>query len=476
MGDTSFLSAFTVGDAAKQLRGNPYAPLLVQAAEYAQTYLSTINDRHVGIPEAAFQAMDVLGGEMPEEGQAAEAVLRLLDEAGSPATMAVMGGRFFGGVIGGSIPVTVAAHWLADAWDQNACLYELSPVSAYLEEVVLAWLIDLFELPADSGGALVTGTQMADVTALAAARHALLQGVGWDVEADGTFGAPPIAVIVGEEVHATMLKALALLGFGRERVHRVPVDNQGRMRASLIPRIEGPAVICAQLGNVNSGACDPIAEVCEVAKATGAWVHVDGAFGLWAKATPKRSHLAHGLEQADSWATDGHKWLNTPQDCGIAIVRDKEALRRAMAISAAYYGPLSKREPMQWCPESSRRARAVELWAALRNLGRKGIAAQIERTCSHAEAFAEGLCKGGLRVLNDVVLNQVMVSFGSDEVTERVIDRVQRDGVCWCGGTVWKGHKAMRISVSSWATTEEDVRMSIAAILQAYERETCRML
>jgi glutamate/tyrosine decarboxylase-like PLP-dependent enzyme len=453
-------------------QANPYASLLHLAAEYAQSYLASIHDRHVGVTEPARQGMSALGGEMPVDGTAPEAVLRLLHEAGSPATMAVMGGRFFGGVIGGSIPVTVAAHWLADAWDQNACLYEISPVAAYLEEVVLGWLISLFGLPAASGGALVTGTQMTDVAALAAARHALLRDIGWDVESDGLFGAPPVSVIVGDEVHATMLKALALIGFGRARVYRVPVDSQGRMLASRIPKIAGPTVICAQLGNVNSGACDPIADICEVAKSIGAWVHVDGAFGLWAVTAPERRHLVLGMEQADSWATDGHKWLNTPHDCGIAIVRDKEALRQAMAITAAYYGPLSKREPMQWCPESSRRARGVEMWAALSTLGQAGIAAQIERTCEHASRFALGLRQAGHEVLNEVVLNQVLVSFGSDEQTERVIAKVQQDGVCWCGGTVWKGRKAMRISVSSWATTEDDVDKSVAAIVKAH-RETC---
>ena len=448
---------------------NSYASLLEMAAGYAQSYLASIHDRHVGVTESARQGLSRLGGEMPVAGALPEAVLRLLHEAGSPATMGVMGGRFFGGVIGGSIPVTVAAHWLADAWDQNACLYEISPVAAYLEEVVLGWLVDLFGLPATSGGALVTGTQMADVTALAAARHALLRDIGWDVESDGLFGAPPISVIVGNEVHATMLKALALIGFGRARVHRIPVDGQGRMLPSRIPKIAGPVVICAQLGNVNSGACDPIADICEVAKSSRAWVHVDGAFGLWAATAPERRHLVRGMEQADSWATDGHKWLNTPHDCGIAIVRDKEALRQAMAISAAYYGPLSRREPMQWCPESSRRARGVELWAALSTLGKRGIAAQIERTCQHASEFAARLGEAGHEILNEVVLNQVLVAFGSDEQTERVIAKVQRDGVCWCGATVWKGRKAMRISVSSWATTEDDVRRSVAAIVKAHQ-------
>src|SRR5271170_5298916 len=449
---------------------NPYASLLQLAADYAQSYLASIHDRHVGVTEAARQGMSALGGEMPADGAAPEVVLRLLHEAGSPATMAVMGGRFFGGVIGGSLPVTIAAHWLADAWDQNACLYEISPVAAHLEEVVLGWLIRLFGLPAASGGALVTGTQMADVTALAAARHALLRDIGWDVESDGLFGAPPVSVIVGDEVHATMLKALALIGFGRSRVHRIPVDNQGRMLPARIPKVDGPVVICAQLGNVNSGACDPMADICEVAKSIGAWVHVDGAFGLWAATAPARRHLVEGLTAADSWATDGHKWLNTPQDCGIAIVRDREALRRAMAISGAYYGPLSKREPMQWCPDSSRRARAVELWAALRFLGKNGVGEMVERTCRLASQFAKNLSDAGFEVLNEVELNQVLVAFGTDEETERVIQAVQEDGTCWCGGTIWKGRQAMRISVSSWATSSEDVDRSSDAIRRLAEQ------
>lgn len=444
--------------------GSPYDALLDQVCTSAKEYLAAINDRHVGVTADALSEMKALGGAMPKSGESASSILRELHRAGSPATMAIMGGRFFGGVIGGSLPVTVAAHWLADAWDQNACLYELSPISAYLEDVVLDWFLDLFDLPKTAAGALVTGTQMADVTALAAARSSLLQSLGWDVERDGLFGAPPINVVVGEEVHATMLKALALLGFGRERVVRVPADSQGRMLAAQIPFLSGPTIICAQLGNVNSGACDPIGAICEVAKGLGAWVHVDGAFGLWAATAPNRRYLVENFAEADSWATDGHKWLNTPQDCGIAIVRDREALRRAMSITGAYYGPLTKREPMQWCPDSSRRARAVELWSALRFLGKDGIAEQVERTCQHATRFANRLSDAGFQILNEVVLNQVLVSFGTDEQTDRVINAVQSDGTCWCGGTVWKGRRAMRISVSSWATSTEDVDRSSDAM------------
>jgi aromatic-L-amino-acid decarboxylase len=446
---------------------NSYAALLSQASCLAQSYLDEISERFVGVSDEARIGMRRLGGELTEAGEDPHEVLRLLHEAGSPATTASMGGRYFGGVVGGSLPVAVAAHWLAGAWDQNACLFEISPVSAYLEDIVLPWIAKLFGLSAGCGGALTTGTQMADVTALAAARHVLLAGCGWDVERNGLFGAPPISVVVGEEVHATMYKALSLLGFGRDRVITVPADAQGRMQASAIPTLRGPAIICAQAGNVNTGACDRLTEICDAAQENGAWVHVDGAFGLWAAVSPRHRHLVEGLDRAHSWATDAHKWLNTPHDCGIAFVRDRAALARAMAISGTYYPDTAERDPMRWGPESSRRARGVELWAALRTLGTAGLAEQIDRTCRHATRFAQGLRAAGYAVLSDVPLNQVLVSFGSDAVTDQVIAKVQSLGVCWCGGTVWKGRKAMRISVSSWATTEEDVDRSLTSIISA---------
>jgi glutamate/tyrosine decarboxylase-like PLP-dependent enzyme len=446
--------------------GDQYQEILTDAAARAYDYLRAIPERHVGVQQKALDNLALLGGPMPVNGEDPHSILKLLDEIGSPATMATMGGRFFGGVIGGALPVSVASHWLVDAWDQNACLFDFSPVSAHLEDVVLGWLVNLLGLPAESDGAFVTGTQMADVTALAAARSAVLRMVGWDVEKEGLFAAPPVSVIVGEEVHATMLKALALLGFGRNRVQIVPADSQGRMKPSAIPRLDGPVIVIAQVGNVNTGACDPVGEICEVARTMNAWVHVDGAFGLWAATAPARKYLVDGIAEADSWAVDAHKWLNVPHDSGIAIVRDADALRRAMSITAAYYpDPSPKREPMQWGPESSRRARAIEIWATLRSLGTDGVADLIERTCKHATRFAEGFRAAGYEVLNEVVLNQVLVSFGDDVTTERVIQAIQAEGTCWCGGTVWKGRKAMRISVSSWATTEADVMRSLAAML-----------
>jgi glutamate/tyrosine decarboxylase-like PLP-dependent enzyme len=457
-------------------QNDPFESVLREAARRSTDYLRTIQHRHVGAQDQAMAGLPRLGGPLPDGGDDPSDVVALLDEAASPATVATTGGRFFGFVVGGVLPAALGAHWLADAWDQNACLYDLSPVAAYLEEVVLDWLLDLFGLPPACGGAFVTGAQMANFTALAAARHSVLAGAGWNVESDGLFGAPPVTIVVGDEVHATVLKALALLGFGRERVITVPADAQGRIRpaalAAATAQLRGPAILCAQAGNVNTGACDPVAEICEIARGANAWVHVDGAFGLWAAVAPARKHLVAGIEAADSWATDAHKWLNVPQDSGVAIVRNSAALRAAMAISADYLNPGERREPMQYVPESSRRARAVEIWAALRSLGRKGLADLIERTCCHAAAFAEELRASGCEVLNDVALNQVLIAFGSDDRTTRIIRGIQADGTCWCGGTVWKGRKAMRISVSSWATTQEDVARSVNAILRIAAAES----
>jgi glutamate/tyrosine decarboxylase-like PLP-dependent enzyme len=393
-------------------------------------------------------------------------VLRLLDCIGSPATVAMAGPRYFGFVIGGSLPAALAANWLAGAWDQCPGLFVASPVGTVLEEISLRWLLDVLKLPAGCAGSFVTGATVANFTALAAARHAVLERAGWDVEADGLFGAPPVTVIAGDEAHPALLKALGMLGMGRQRVVKVPVDGQGSMRAGEIPRITGPAIVCMQAGNVNTGAFDPAAEICARAHEAGAWVHVDGAFGLWAAASPKLEHLVEGVAAADSWATDAHKWLNVPYDSGLAFVRDPQALRRAMAVTAAYLPQSAHREPSHFTPELSRRARGVEVWAALRSLGRSGLTDLIERNCGHARRFAEALSAAGCQVLNDVVLNQVLVTFGDAARTTQVIEAVQRDGTCWCGPTVWQDHTAMRISVSSWATRDEEVERSIEAILR----------
>ncbi|MFO7278174.1 MAG: pyridoxal-dependent decarboxylase [Pseudomonadota bacterium] len=445
--------------------------LLMDAARRAIRYLESLDERPVAPRAAGIAALERLDEPLPAGPTDSEETLALLDECVSPATMAMAGPRFFGFVIGGSLPVALAANWLAGAWDQNAALAAAVPGVARLEEIALRWLVELFGLPPQTGGGFVTGATVANFTALAAARNGVLARAGWNVEADGLFGAPPITVVTGEEAHPTLLKSLGMLGLGRSRVVRVPTDDQGRMRADALPPISGPTILCLQAGNINTGAFDPFEEIVDRARAAGAWVHVDGAFGLWAAASPRLAHLTRGLERADSWATDAHKWLNVPYDCGIALVRDPHTLRAAMAITAEYLPTaVPERNPCDFTPELSRRARGVEVWAALRSLGRAGVAGLIERNCRQARRFAQGLAAAGFEILNDVVLNQVLVAFGDAERTRRVIAALQEEGTCWCGGTVWHGRTAMRISVCSWATTDDDVERSLEAMLRVAAR------
>lgn len=442
-------------------------PLLSDAAARAARYLETLDTRAVAPTPKAVAALRAFDEPLPAAPGDPAQTLRLLDEVGSPATTAMAGRRFFGFVIGGSLPVTLAANWLAGAWDQNTGLYRPTPGTAFLELVALRWLLEILGLPRECGGAFVTGATVANLCGLAAARHRVLQQAGWNVEADGLFGAPPVTVIVSAEAHPSVTKALGVLGLGRSRVVKVPVDGQGCLRLEAFPAIQGPTIVCLQVGNVNTGACDPVAEVCRRAHAAGAWVHVDGAFGLWAAAAPSRRHLTAGVDAADSWATDAHKWLNVPYDCGLAFVRDPHALRAAMGITAEYLPTATEfRNPGDFTPELSRRARGVEVWAALRTLGVSGVAELIERNCAQARRFAALLAGAGFEILNDVVLNQVLVAFGDAEETKRVIERVQREGTCWAGVTVWQGRTAMRISVSSWATTDADVDRSVEAIVR----------
>jgi glutamate/tyrosine decarboxylase-like PLP-dependent enzyme len=444
------------------------------AAERAIRYVQLARERKVAPAQDDLAALATFHESFPEKGSNSCDVVAMLDELGSPATVATTGGRYFGFVIGGSLPAVVAANWLAGAWDQNAGLRATSPIATELEDVVLGWICEAIGLPMECEGGLVTCATMANFTALATARCALLANVGWNVVDDGMFGAPPIEVVVGAEVHASILKALSMAGFGKKRITIVEADGQGRMRAEKLPRLSKSAIVCIQAGNVNTGAFDPAEEICARAHEQGAWVHVDGAFGLWAAVSPKFRHLTKGFASADSWATDAHKWPNVSYDSGIVLVKDGSALRTAMSMSAAYLQAGEKREPMYQTPELSRRARGVELWAALKSLGRTGLTNLIERTCTHAQAFAARLREAGFEVLNDVVINQVLVSFGPAEVTQEVIRRVQQDGTCWCGGTVWQGKTAMRISVSSWVTNEEDVQRSLEAIIRI-ARE-CRAL
>lgn len=432
----------------------------------AARYLEGIRERRVSPSADAVGALGRFVEPLPSGPTSPDEVLQLLDEFGSPATMGISGPRFFGWVIGGSLPAARAANWLATAWDQNAGLFASTPISAVLEEVSLKWLLDVLALPEACAGAFVTGATVANFTALAAARHAVLARAGWDVEAKGLFGAPEIQVVVGEEAHPSMIKSLGMLGLGRERVIRVRVDGQGRMRVDQLPQLHAPGIVCVQAGNVNTGAFDPVNEVCRRAHEAEAWVHVDGAFGLWAAASPRYAHLAEGCGEADSWATDAHKWLNVPYDSGLAFVRDPKDLLGAMSVQAAYLPQGDHREPSQYVPELSRRARGVDVWAALKSLGRSGLADLIDGCCRCAARFARGLSEAGFEILNEVVLNQVLVSFGTPEETQRVIAEVQQDGTCWCGPTVWQQRHAMRISVSSWMTTEEDVDKSLEAILR----------
>jgi glutamate/tyrosine decarboxylase-like PLP-dependent enzyme len=439
--------------------------LLRDAAERAVRYVSSVGERCVAPRPDEVARLSALGGSMPEGRSNPEQVLALLDEFGSRATVASTGPRYFGFVIGGVLPAALAANWLAAAWDQNAALSVMSPVAAAVEDIALGWLRELLGLPPSCGVGFVTGATMANFTCLAAARHAVLGRAGWDVEQDGLFGAPPITVVVGDEVHVTVLKALSLLGLGRARVVWVPADDQGRMRFEALPPLDERTIVCIQAGNVNTGAFDPADAICSRAQQAGAWVHVDGAFGLWAAAAPERAHLMAGFGNADSWATDCHKWLNVPYDSGLAFVREPRHLGSAMAVSAAYLQSEGAREPSHCTPESSRRARGVEVWAALRSLGKRGLAEMIEQNCQLASRFAEALRNAGHAILNDVVLNQVLVSFGNSEETNRVIQEVQNDGTCWCGGTEWQDRAAMRISVSNWSTSAKDVDRSAAAIV-----------
>ncbi|HSK78351.1 MAG TPA: aminotransferase class V-fold PLP-dependent enzyme [Thermoanaerobaculia bacterium] len=464
--------------------------LLRRTTEIALEFLEGLPDRPVGLPVAVGDLRAALGGALPETGEDPREVVERLARAADPGIVAMAGPRYFGFVIGGHLPAALAADWLTSAWDQNAGLYATSPANSVAEEVAAGWLLDLLDLPRAASVGFTTGGAMANCTGLAAGRHAVLARAGWDVEARGLFGAPEIDVVIGDEAHATILSSLQMLGLGRDRVKKVPSDGQGRMRADALREIladcRGPLLVCAQAGNVNTGSFDPVDEIAGAVHERGGWLHVDGAFGLWARVSPDLAPLACGVEKADSWATDGHKWLNVPYDCGIVIVNDPESHRAAMTIAAAYLVQTEGRErdPFDWVPEFSRRARGFTVYAALRSLGRAGVRDLIERCSSHARRFADHLRgRPGIEVLNDVVLNQVLVRFtppgggdvdggdadggDADAFTREVIARVQKDGTCWLGGTVWHGMAAMRISVSNWSTTGEDVDRSAEAIVRA---------
>lgn len=455
-----------------------FDPLLARAHAHANAFLRELPQRFVGARAGRDEMIAAFDAPLPEQGEDAGAVIDLLAQQADRGASACAAPRYFGFVIGGSLPVALAADWLVSTWDQNAGIHVISPMTAAMEEVAARWLLDLFDLPRGSGVGFVTGCQMAHFTCLAAARHGVLRKAGWDVEADGLVGAPRIHVVASDEAHVTLDVALRYLGLGTRALVKVEADEQGRLRADrlreVLATLEGPVIVCAQAGNVNTGAFDPLVAIGELARAHGAWLHVDGAFGLWARASATHREVAAGIELADSWATDAHKWLNVPYDSGVAIVRDAETHRAAMTVAAAYLVQTrgSERDAVDWVPEFSRRARGIPVYATLRALGRNGVADLVDRCCALARRFAGLLgAEPGVRILNDVVLNQVLVRYGDDDLlTRAVIAGVQEDGTCWASGTTWHDLAAMRISVSNWATSEADVAESADAMLRVFRR------
>jgi glutamate/tyrosine decarboxylase-like PLP-dependent enzyme len=470
----------------------PTPDVLETAARLAREYLAGVPNRPVGVPVDPAGLRAALGKPLGEEGMDPSAVITAMARAADPGLVASVGPRYFGFVIGGTLPAALAADWLVTAWDQCPGMYVLSPAGAVVEEVAGAWLLDLLGLPPSASVGFVTGCQMANFTGLAAGRHSVLAQAGWNVEDKGLIGAPRINILVGAHAHTTIFSSLRMLGLGAGTPRRVEADDQGRMRADALRRelqsTEGPTIVCAQAGEVNTGAFDPLDEIADLCRRRGAWLHVDGAFGLWAAASPARRAATKGIERADSWATDAHKWLNVPYDSGLAFVADPDAHRAALTLRADYLvsSDGGRRDATDYVPESSRRARGFPLYAALRSLGRRGVAALIDRCCGHATRMADRLrAAPGVEILNEVVLNQVLVRFRphpltpspqtrrggtheeDDAHTRAVIDRVQSDGTCWVGGTTWRGRAAMRISVSGWNTTEADIDRSADAILQA---------
>jgi glutamate/tyrosine decarboxylase-like PLP-dependent enzyme len=449
--------------------------LLRRTAEIATGFLESLDERPVWPPASVEELRESLGGELPAGPIEPLEVIEELALQAEPGVVGIPSGRYFGFVIGGALPAALAADWLTGVWDQNAGLVVGGPAAAVVEEVAGGWLRELLGIPSHASFAFVTGCHMAHFTCLAAARHAVLERSGWDVERDGLAGSPPIRVVVGAKRHITVDSALRMLGIGSSAIVAVDADDQGRMRfgelEAAFEQVEGPAIVCAQVGEVHTGASDPVPEIAALCREAGAWLHIDGAFGLWANASPALRHLVEGVEQADSWATDAHKWLNVPYDCGLAFVADRGAHRSAMGATAEYLvvaDPEAARDQMDWTPEFSRRARGFTVYAALRSLGRSGVTELVERCCRHARTIATGLERlPGCEILNEVVLNQVLLRFADDRSTTDVLEAVQRSGEAWMSGTTWDGRAAIRISVSNWRTTDEDVARTISAFEQA---------
>ena len=440
------------------------------ALDYAREYLAALGARPPFPTPEALADLQRFDEALPTSPTAAGDVLAQLRAFGAPATTALNGGRYFGFVNGGVLPAALAARLLADVWDQNAGLRVMSPIAAKLEAVCESWLVELFGLPADTAMGLVSGTSVATLCGLLAGRNAILRRQGWDVNEKGLFGAPPMRVVMSSAAHATVRKALAILGIGSAQIELVPADAQGRFAAGELPPLDERSMLILQAGNVNSGAFDAFLPLCRAAKAAGAWVHIDGAFGLWARACQATAHLTAGIEFADSWAVDAHKTLNAPYDCGIALCRDRGALAAALQASDSYLHFGGGRDGMRYTPEMSRRARGIELWAALKSLGRSGVDQLVAQLCQRARQFAAELDGEGFRMLNDVVFNQALAACETPALTARTLALVQASGECWCGGTEWRGEPAIRISVCSWATTPADISRSAAAFVTARER------
>jgi glutamate/tyrosine decarboxylase-like PLP-dependent enzyme len=448
---------------------------LETARRHAYAYIDGAFERRVFPSDEDLDQSAGFAEPFPAHGVAGDEVVEQLARLGASSTVTSLGGRYFGFVTGGALPAAMGARWLADVWNQNTALYLLSPVSSKLETVVEDWLKTIFNLPQDAVAGFVSGSSVAILTGLAAARERIFRNCGWDLNAKGLRGAPPIRVVAGRQIHGTAVKAVAMLGLGLETIEWVDVDDQGRIRADKVPGIDDRTILLLQAGNVNSGSFDPFEELCARASAAGSWVHVDGAFGQWARASPKFSRLAAGMELASSWSADAHKTLNTPLDCGILLCRDREALGTALQASGSYIAYSEARDGMLYTPEMSRRSRVIELWAALKSLGRSGLEALVDQLHERAVQMASRLRAAGFEVLNDVVFNQVLVACENDALTQATIDRIQKSGECWAGGATWFGRKVIRVSICSWATTPDDVERSARAFGEAYGKARARL-
>jgi len=444
-----------------------FSSLLDKARQFAGEYIDSLAQRPVFPTEASLQAMSNFNEPLPETSCDPDFVLKQLHEIGSRGAVNQTAGRYFGFVNGGMLPVGLAARWLGDAWDQNTAHYVMSPIDSRLEEICERWIVSLLRLPDETAAGFVSGTTIANFSGLCAGRNELLRRRGWDVTRKGLYGAPRLRVIVGTDAHAAVYKSISMLGLGSDNVELVPSDDQGRMRPEQMPKLDQGALVVAQAGNVNSGAIDPVGAICERAHAAGSWVHVDGAFGLWARVVPSMREICDGIENADSWSVDAHKTLNVPYDSGMILCRHREALMNAFKASASYFQWSEHRDGMNFRPSMSSRARAIELWAVLKTLGREGVQRLVEQLCENAREFARLLAEQDFQIHNDVVFNQVLVSCENDTLTKATLNKIQTSGECWCGGSSWRSKNVIRISVCDWATTQKEIERSVRAFVAA---------